>query len=115
MTAAQSSPAVTVRGPADLINAVPYLLGFHPVDSLVVIGMAHGNVVVSIRVDLDAAVTDQGAVTQSIAAMRRGGAEQFIGVVFDETSLPLIDSETLPWSGLIADVMMTVMSVDGDP
>src|SRR3954452_1300409 len=31
-------PAIRVSSPADLIEAVPYLLGFHPAESLVVIG-----------------------------------------------------------------------------
>ncbi|WP_405456738.1 DUF4192 domain-containing protein [Streptomyces sp. NBC_00101] len=32
---------VTLRGPADLADALPYLLGFHPTDSVVMVGL-HG-------------------------------------------------------------------------
>ena len=32
---------VTLRGPADLADALPYLLGFHPDDSIVLLGL-HG-------------------------------------------------------------------------
>ena len=50
MTAA--SP-VRITGPASLIDAVPYLLGFEPTDSLVLIGLRDGQVTVTARVDLD--------------------------------------------------------------
>lgn len=45
-----------LRGPADLLVAVPYLLGFHPTDSLVLVGVASGGggprIEVTLRVDL---------------------------------------------------------------
>jgi len=82
---------------------------------LVVIGMKDGGVVVTIRVDLDPAVADPGAVEHSVAAMRRGGAERFIGVIFDDLAQPAEGAEALPWSGLISELMMTVMGLDGDP
>jgi hypothetical protein len=114
MTAAASSPAFTVRGPADLINAVPYLLGFHPVDSLVVVGMCDGRVVVTIRIDLDVWIGEPGIVEQSLAAMRRGGAGRFIGILFDEVSLPDWHAETLPWDGLVSELVSAVHAVDGE-
>ncbi|MFV2083833.1 DUF4192 domain-containing protein [Micromonospora sp. LOL_021] len=52
--AAGTSPgaALTVREPADLIAAVPYLIGFHPADSVVVVGMRDHTVVIAARADL---------------------------------------------------------------
>ena len=44
--------AVFVRTPADLVDAVPYVLGFHPTDSLVAIGMAGRRVSFGARYDL---------------------------------------------------------------
>ena len=44
---------VRIAGPASLIAAVPYLLGFEPNDSLVLIGLLDGQVTVAARVDLD--------------------------------------------------------------
>ncbi|WP_238453700.1 DUF4192 domain-containing protein [Micromonospora sp. ATA51] len=41
-----------VTSPADLIVAVPYLLGFHPTDSLVLVGLAGTRVAVASRTDL---------------------------------------------------------------
>ncbi|MEU4327434.1 DUF4192 domain-containing protein [Nonomuraea dietziae] len=35
-----TEPALTLSTPADILAAVPYIVGFHPTDSLVVIGLA---------------------------------------------------------------------------
>jgi hypothetical protein len=43
---------LSVRSPADLIAAVPYLLGFHPTDSLTVVAMQGSRVVFAARHDL---------------------------------------------------------------
>lgn len=44
--------AIRLRGPADIVAAVPYLLGFHPADSLVVL-VLHGERLLSVlRLDL---------------------------------------------------------------
>lgn len=45
-------PVLTVRSTADLITAVPYLLGFHPADSAVVVAMRDRRVVFAARADL---------------------------------------------------------------
>jgi Domain of unknown function (DUF4192) len=45
-------PRVTLHTPTDLLAAVPYLLGFHPADSVVVIGLSGTRVVFSARADL---------------------------------------------------------------
>ncbi|MBL6277134.1 DUF4192 domain-containing protein [Micromonospora fiedleri] len=45
-------PRLTVRSPADLIAAVPYLLGFHPTDSVVVVALSASRVVFVARGDL---------------------------------------------------------------
>lgn len=46
-------PKLTLRDPADIAAAVPYLLGFHPTDSLVVIGLRGGDAAMVQRWDLD--------------------------------------------------------------
>jgi hypothetical protein len=82
-----------VHGPGDLIDAVPYLLGFHPTQSLVLIGLADGQVVVTARIDLDTlAASDQLSTT--VAAMCRGGARELVALVLDEREPP---GPTLPW------------------
>ncbi|MEV0595380.1 DUF4192 domain-containing protein [Nonomuraea cavernae] len=49
MTTNTSAPSLTLAGPADILAAVPYLVGFHPADSLIVIGLARGQVKVAAR------------------------------------------------------------------
>jgi hypothetical protein len=43
---------LTVRTPADFLAAVPYLIGFHPADSVVVVGIAGQKVLFAARSDL---------------------------------------------------------------
>lgn len=45
-------PAIRLAGPADLLAVVPYLLGFHPADSLVVVGLREGRIAFCFRADL---------------------------------------------------------------
>ena len=45
-------PLLFVRSPADLLAAVPYLLGFHPTDSVVVVALRGKRVVFVARADL---------------------------------------------------------------
>lgn len=40
-TGSSDTQQVTLRGPADLADALPYLMGFHPTDSVVLVGL-HG-------------------------------------------------------------------------
>ncbi|TCB92741.1 DUF4192 domain-containing protein [Micromonospora zingiberis] len=61
-------PRLTVRSPADLIAAVPYLLGFHPTDSVVVVAMSGSRVVFAARGDLPGDV-DHGEAARHIAAV----------------------------------------------
>jgi hypothetical protein len=46
------TPRLTLHTPTDLLAAVPYLLGFHPADSVVVLGLSGSRVVFSARADL---------------------------------------------------------------
>jgi hypothetical protein len=43
---------LALRSPADILNLVPYLLGFHPAESLVLIGVRAGRVIFQLRGDL---------------------------------------------------------------
>lgn len=72
-------PATRVRGPGDLVAAVPALVGFHPQDSLVcvVLGPPGASVRLTARVDLpthsDTAAWDAVAATMQNAAGQAGG------------------------------------------
>ncbi|GAA4912856.1 uncharacterized protein DUF4192 [Stackebrandtia albiflava] len=45
-------PDITLTSPAELLSAVPYLLGYHPSDSMVLIGMAGDGIAVTARAGL---------------------------------------------------------------
>jgi Domain of unknown function (DUF4192) len=62
-----------VRSTVDLLAIVPYLIGFHPVDSLVVVAMRGGQVVFAARGDLPG--------WRASAAARGSLADQLAGVV----------------------------------
>jgi hypothetical protein len=63
-----SLPKISLRSPADMLAAIPYLLGFHPVDSLVVLGLRAAEVTFQARVDLPAA-SDALPFARHIAAI----------------------------------------------
>ncbi len=46
------TPTLVARSPTDLLGVIPYLLGFHPRESLVVIALRGSGVVLTARVDL---------------------------------------------------------------
>jgi hypothetical protein len=67
---------LTVRSPADLIAAVPYLLGFHPADSLVVVALRGRRIVFAARADLPGPGDDPLDPTAHLAGViARQGAE----------------------------------------
>jgi hypothetical protein len=72
-----------IVGPAELVQAVPYLLGFHPSRSLVLVGLADGLLVVTARLDLDDARIG-GVLPDTIAAMHRGGSRELIAAAYDD-------------------------------
>ncbi len=45
-------PALSLKSPADMLAAIPYLFGFHPSDSIVVLGLRGKEVTFQLRVDL---------------------------------------------------------------
>jgi hypothetical protein len=77
-----------ISGPGELLQAVPYLLGFHPADSLVLIGLDGGRLVVTARLDLaDADVAE--LVAHTLAAMVRGGSSAVLAAVYDDSAGPV--------------------------
>lgn len=61
-------PRLTVRSPADLIAAVPYLLGFHPADSVVVVAMRARRITFAARADLPD-LADPGDAARHLAGV----------------------------------------------
>ncbi|MER5605360.1 DUF4192 domain-containing protein [Micromonospora tulbaghiae] len=58
---------LSVRSPADMVAAVPYLLGFHPDDSVVVVAVRGRRVVFAARGDLPAPGADPGPAARHLA------------------------------------------------
>ncbi|XVU25432.1 DUF4192 family protein [Actinoplanes sp. CA-054009] len=60
--------SITVRNPAELITVTPYVIGFHPTDSVVVIGVLDGVVAFAARRDLPSPGDDVDAVPLAVVA-----------------------------------------------
>lgn len=80
-----SALRLKVRSVADLIAFVPYLLGFHPTDSLVIVAMRHRRVIFGARADLpgprSSVIEIVGAADQlaEIVARQRARAVTVLG------------------------------------
>jgi hypothetical protein len=78
-------PRLTVRSPADLLAAVPYLLGFHPTDSLVTVALRDKKVIFAARGDLPAQAVPRAEVTAvaeqvaSVVSQQGGSAATLVG------------------------------------
>jgi hypothetical protein len=69
------TPRLILHTPTDLLAAVPYLLGFHPADSVVVLGLSGSRVVFSARADLpppDAPPTEALALADQLGEVLAG-------------------------------------------
>lgn len=81
-----ASDVFRVRSPGDLIELIPYLLGFHPRLSLVLVGLDHGRVTVTARADLIDVTTGCVRLADTVRTIVRSGARQIIAAVFDEAA-----------------------------
>ena len=102
MTHAPATPTLVVRGPDSLPALVPHLVGFHPADSLVLLGLAPERraVRVTVRMDLPDPETDVVTVVdawaQSLLALPQSGAIDVVLAVFPR------DADS-PWRGCEPD------------
>jgi hypothetical protein len=64
MTTASTTPRLRLRTPEDVLAATPYLLGFHPADSLVVLGLHGKQLHFHVRGDLPAAGSPRAFVDE---------------------------------------------------
>lgn len=105
-----TAPTLRVTSPADLLQAIPYLLGFHPQDSLVLVGLADARLVVTVRIDLAdlADLAGEDVLANAVEAMCRGGAAELIAAVYDDrcTAAPqgYAQLQALPWKGVAVAV-----------
>lgn len=86
--------AIRIEEPAQLISLVPYLLGFHPGQDIVIIGTAQpGHVArVTVRYSLDpAAVTDQVRHALALLSGRHYDTAAAVGYGADKLVTPFMD------------------------
>ena len=78
------APRLVVRGPDCLPAVVPHLLGFHPDDSVVVLGLEPGTsqVRVTLRIDLPPEDDDGSGWAALVPAFHRAGALEALLVVY---------------------------------
>lgn len=71
---APEAPTVRLRSPGEIVSAVPFLLGFVPEASVVVIALRGRRMALTCRADLDDVLTDSGSAGSIVAAVHRSGA-----------------------------------------
>ncbi|MER7440286.1 DUF4192 domain-containing protein [Micromonospora avicenniae] len=93
--ASTEPPRLAVRSPADLLAAVPYLLGFHPADSVVVVAMRGRRVVFAARADLPDPAEDQAGPARHLASVvqrQRADAATVVGYGPVDRATPAVDA-----------------------
>jgi hypothetical protein len=91
MSSKTAETLLSLTAPADILAAVPYLLGFHPAESLIVLGLTRSQVQVAARWDLPLAGT---ALTPFPALLARERITELIIVGYGPGSLvtPAVDT-----------------------
>jgi len=82
-------PTLRASGPPEIVQLVPYLLGFHPSESLVLLAMRGRRIVVSVRYDLGAPLEMLQPWCQ---AATKAGADHVVSLIYTEG----IDGSPLP-------------------
>ncbi|MEV2237826.1 DUF4192 domain-containing protein [Micromonospora sp. NPDC049891] len=87
-------PRLSVRSPADLIAAVPYLLGFHPADSIVVVALSGKRIVFAARGDLpgDADPYEPGQHIAAVTARQGADSATVVGYGPAARVTPAVDA-----------------------
>ena len=92
-------PVVRLKGPADILGVLPYRLGFHPSESLVLVcleGRRRRDRLV-MRVDLPRPGDDRAVAAELATRVRHVGASAVVAVVYTEAT----DPQRLPRAGLV--------------
>ncbi|MDZ5447258.1 DUF4192 domain-containing protein [Micromonospora sp. 4G57] len=108
-----------LRTPGDLLAAVPYLLGFHPTDSLVIVGLTGNKITVAGRADLPqrAQMTAwvDGAAAQHLSMLRGVGATAAVVAGYGPAAAvtPVIDALTPRLHAAGISILDTLRVTDG--
>jgi hypothetical protein len=76
-----TTPTIRLRSPGEIVSAIPYLLGFSPQSSLVLLGLRDKQLGLTCRVDLGDTVDAQCA-RSVIEALTRSGAQRALLVAY---------------------------------
>jgi hypothetical protein len=82
-TRSSSPPVLRLSSPDDVLAAVPYLLGFHPHQSLVVLGLSGPRSRLGVNMRVDLAGEPDRVADVVVSALRRDRAEEAIVVVYE--------------------------------
>ena len=107
-------PVIRLGSPADLVDAVPYLLGFHPTDSIVLIAVrgSKRRVGLTLRLDLPALAADPDVIGNCIRHLGNAGAEGVLIAVYSpEVPEP---TGTLPHADAVADMLLAARAANAD-
>lgn len=102
------APLLRVRSPVDLVEVVPFLIGFHPTESLVMLGLngQRERVGLTLRLDLAAVRGAPGSVETCVAHLIGAGARSAIALVYDSPPAYWYDDglPALPHTDLVGEV-----------
>ena len=89
-TSITASPVVRLATSAEIVDAVPYLVGFQPRDSLVVVSLRgpRGRVGMTARVDLPEPAMVEACVRELVRHLRRDGASRAVVATYPPTEGP---------------------------
>jgi hypothetical protein len=85
---AETRTRLKVRRPDDLLAIVPYLVGFHPEESLVTVVVRSGRVRLTVRMDIPPESEGNEIAQQIDALARREKAEALALIAYSAASLP---------------------------
>lgn len=96
-----STTTIRLSTPADIIGSVPYLLGFTPTESIVVLALAGNRLVVTCRIDIEDIYKPE-AVEPITSAMRNVSATDVV-IVGYSVNEELVELATLRAMGVLTD------------
>ncbi len=112
--AALPAPQIKMSEPSDVIALVPYLLGFHPTDSLVVLVLAEGQVRLTSRVDLAACFQPDYLAAMAEMLKQRCPDSEFLLVAYSEDRQLADDALGLAEIAFDADLIIESIAADGE-
>lgn len=92
-----------LHGPGDLLEMIPYLLGFHPRDSLVIVGLDGRRVGATARIDLRELDTPDH-LARALRVVADNGATTAVAAIYDVAAAGVVKAG-LPHRRLVTDLI----------